>query len=121
MTRILVRHGLVPEWAPRRAGAQRRPWPLEDLLSAAGIGTDELMPKVGISGRDRQYAVKWGCTDRQADRWSCRLGLHPGTVWVHWFDYERERAVLEARVAESRSARRRRIAAWRPSGLAVAA
>lgn len=102
-------HTYLPAWHPRRASAQPRPWPVEPLLEAAALGPDQLLARLRLSGRQRQNAFTWGLTDREADRWACKLSLHPGQVWPRWFDIYTDRALLHVSVLEGRRRRQDRI------------
>lgn len=62
-----------------------RPWPLEPLLAHAG-SLGALAELVGVSGATVSVANRDGCTDRQADLWALRCGLHPCLVWPDWFE-----------------------------------
>lgn len=59
-----------------------RPWPLQPLLAAAGAAhLTELAERCHISHSTLTAAAADGLTDRQADTWATRCGLHPAHVW----------------------------------------
>ena len=61
--------------------------PVEPLLVAAGGHDDRTVAELlGVHRRAVSRAREHGLTDRMADRWACRLGVHPGTVWSEWWD-----------------------------------
>ncbi len=61
--------------------------PVEPLLVAAGGHDDRTVAELlGVHRRAVSRAREHGLTDRMADRWACRLGVHPGTVWPQWWD-----------------------------------
>lgn len=59
-------------------------WPLGPLQDALGGSVRSLMRHTGVSGADIARAALDGLSDRQADRWACRAGLHPANVWPDW-------------------------------------
>jgi hypothetical protein len=62
-------------------------WPLEPLLEAAALTAGRLAGELGLSGTTVRRAARQGLTDRQADEWAIRLGLHPLLVWGWaWID-----------------------------------
>jgi hypothetical protein len=56
-------------------------WPLHPLLEVCGLNVGSLGSRLGIGGRQITMAVQRGLTDKQADEWAIRLGVHPMTVW----------------------------------------
>lgn len=101
---------MLPWWHPRRAGRQRRPWPLADLVAVSGLPEHVIFARLNTSGRDRENVRMFGLTDKQADRWACRLRLHPGMVWADWFTIFDINAALYVSVREGRDRRAVRIA-----------
>lgn len=65
-----------PQW--RRL----RQWPLAPLVAMRPDARDAL----GVSSSAWSDANIRGLSDRNADRWACRLGLHPGVVWEGWWE-----------------------------------
>jgi hypothetical protein len=62
-------------------------WPLQPLLDASGLTARRLAAELGLSGTTVRQAAKRGLSDRQADEWAIRLGLHPLLVWGWaWID-----------------------------------
>jgi GntR family transcriptional regulator len=67
---------------PRGAG-----WPLQPLLDASGLSRSRMAVVLSLSGVTLRTASQRGLTDRQADQWAIRLGLHPLSVWGWaWID-----------------------------------
>jgi hypothetical protein len=58
-------------------------WPVEALAAAVG-GKSNLVRM--IDGGNVHRAYRDGLTDRQADRWAVRCGLHPFEVWPDMLD-----------------------------------
>lgn len=56
-------------------------WPLQPLLDACRISMGSVGHRLGVGGNQIARAVERGLTDRQADEWAIRLGVHPMTVW----------------------------------------
>jgi hypothetical protein len=62
-------------------------WPLQPLLDASGLTVGQLAAELGLSGTTVRQAARRGLSDRQADEWAIRLGLHPLLVWGWaWID-----------------------------------
>jgi hypothetical protein len=62
-------------------------WPLRPLLEASGLTGSRLAAELGLSGTAVRTAARRGLSDRQADEWAIRLGLHPLLVWGWaWID-----------------------------------
>jgi hypothetical protein len=67
-------------------------WPLEPFLAEAwrrgadkpSVHSVEMFLEYPTRTLSR-YAVD-GFPDEQADRFACRLGLHPSLIWPSWFD-----------------------------------
>lgn len=55
----------------------RRTWPAEPLVAATGLTLRGAARRLGI---DPALLCR-PLSDRQADAYACRLGLHPITVW----------------------------------------
>ena len=93
---------------PIRPGPNRR-YPLAPLAAAIGVelgvsggnrganqykpadqrhGLAELAQQLGISHGYAQQLHQHGLTDAEADRYACRLDLHPGSVWPDWWDID---------------------------------
>jgi hypothetical protein len=56
-------------------------WALQPLLDTCGLTRSRLAAKLGVSGATLRTASRRGLTERQADDWAIRLGLHPLMVW----------------------------------------
>jgi Bacterial regulatory proteins, gntR family len=56
-------------------------WPLQPLLAVCGLSAGSLGGELGVGGRQITIAAQRGLTDKQADEWAIRLGVHPMTVW----------------------------------------
>jgi DNA-binding transcriptional regulator YdaS (Cro superfamily) len=75
----------TPTAAP--SGEPRAGWPLQPLLDASGLSRSRLAVALSLSGVTLRTASRCGLTDRQADQWAIRLGLHPLSVWGWaWID-----------------------------------
>jgi hypothetical protein len=72
--RVIVRECQQPD----------RRWPLTPLLEQVGGTHSMLVKRGGVSGRDVARAAELGLSDRQADHWALRCGLHPAMVWPGW-------------------------------------
>jgi Bacterial regulatory proteins, gntR family len=71
---------------PAAVGGARLPkgdrwWPLQPLLDAVAMTPGSLSGRLGVAGNQLALAVRRGLTDRQADEWAIRLGVHPMSVW----------------------------------------
>lgn len=61
-------------------------YPIERLIAAAQLDNHaQLALRLGLHHDTVRHAAALGLTDRQADRWAVRLGLHPAWVWPTWF------------------------------------
>jgi hypothetical protein len=61
---------------------EARRWALRPLLSACGLASPAgLAAELGISRDNVTAAGRRGLSDRQADEWAIRVGLHPVLVW----------------------------------------
>lgn len=58
-------------------------WPAAPLLEVVGTHTAATR-KLGVSGTEIARADREGLTDRQADHWASKLGLHPSMIWPEW-------------------------------------
>jgi len=72
-----------------------RRYPLQALVDASGLGEDALRRRVGLSGTMLQRAREMGLTDKAADRYAVRVGLHPFEVWPEMVDHGIEDAAVE--------------------------
>lgn len=66
-------------------------WPLEPLLEHVWTRTPERTYKaaaveMGMDDTNVHRYLVAGLSDEQADRWACRVGIHPSLVWPAWFD-----------------------------------
>lgn len=61
-------------------------WPLAPLLEATGHNLRSLSDALNVSRSRVSEASRDGISDLVADRWACRLGLHPALVWTSWFE-----------------------------------
>ena len=76
-----------PDTAVRPGEPGGTGWPLRPLLDATGLSRSRLAVALGLSGVTLRTASQRGLTDRQADQWAIRLGLHPLSVWGWaWID-----------------------------------
>ena len=67
---------------PVTATGEGRRWALRPLLDACGLsGPAGLAAELGISRDNVTAAGRRGLSDRQADEWAIRVGLHPLLVW----------------------------------------
>lgn len=64
---------------------EQHPWPLAPLL--AMVTVDNVARVLGVSGATLAHAREHGLTDRQADTWAVRCGLHPAMVWPGWIEH----------------------------------
>jgi hypothetical protein len=69
--------------SPRCDGSRRLRWPAAPLFDLIGP-TRSVMETLGVSGTDVVRAAERGLSDRQADHWASRLGVHPSMVWPSW-------------------------------------
>ena len=65
---------------------QARPFPLQPLLEATSVPLTGLPRRLGTSTTTVRRAATTGLTEAQADQWSVKLGLHPGTIWSAWWE-----------------------------------
>lgn len=59
-----------------------RQWPLEDLLAVV----PDARARLRVDTVQWRNALDHGMSDKTADTWSVRCGVHPGNVWAEWFD-----------------------------------
>jgi hypothetical protein len=71
-------------------------WPLRPLLDASGLTARRLAGELGLSGSTVRIAARRGLSDRQADEWAIRLGMHPVFVWGWAWIEEAENAPRSA-------------------------
>lgn len=48
-------------------------------------GITAIAQALNVTPRYLQHARRQGLTPWQADRYACRLGVHPSTIWPTWF------------------------------------
>jgi Bacterial regulatory proteins, gntR family len=84
-------------------------WPLQPLLDASGLTPTRLAAELGLSGTTVRVAARRGLSDRQADEWAIRLGLHPLLVWG-WAWIDPTASALRPAAARLTDALRERIA-----------
>jgi hypothetical protein len=63
-----------------------RLWPIAPLLELTKLTAHGLRKQARIHSTVYNNAAENGLTDRQADTWSIRCGLHPAMVWLGWID-----------------------------------
>lgn len=65
-----------------------RPFPLDPLLrECAASSLRDLARQLDVDPGYLCRCLDRGLTERQADEWACRLGLHPLNVWgALWTD-----------------------------------
>lgn len=64
------------------------PYPLDELLDVLGIAGETRLAqacRLGLDPGHLHRLARTGLTEGMADRLACRAGLHPGTVWAHWW------------------------------------
>jgi hypothetical protein len=72
--------GPFPDKTPRR-------WSLEPLLAAIGRTQHDLPGILNVSHDTVYIAATRGMRDYTADRWCCRFGYHPASIYGHeWFE-----------------------------------
>ena len=59
--------------------------PTFSLDDVKRINLSELSRRTGYPLRTIQRWKTTGIPLHSADRLACRLGLHPATIWPHWF------------------------------------
>lgn len=65
------------------------PHGIEPLLERTqATDLQELAQRLGISHRWARELKATGLSDEQADRFACRVGLHPSVLWSDWWDIE---------------------------------
>lgn len=74
----------------RPAPGRRLPHPyrLDELLAALGIAGETRLDqarRLGVDPGHLHRLARTGLTEEMADRLACRAGLHPGTVWPHYW------------------------------------
>lgn len=65
-----------------------RPYPLGPLLARTGVSQGTLGHLVNAGGSAVKKAAKEGCTEVEADRWACRLGVMPHEIWADWPEFQ---------------------------------
>lgn len=86
-------------------------WPLQPLLDIRRISPASLGHQLGIGSNQIANAIERGLTDKQADEWAIRLGLHPMSVWGWaWVD-DADRAAGRPTYVRVAAALRRQIEA----------
>jgi hypothetical protein len=66
---------------PRCPGARALRWPAEPVFAAAGGSRRTVMALLHVSAEEVARVEREGLSDRQADQWAVRLGLHPSMLW----------------------------------------
>ena len=61
-------------------------YPVQHLLDAANVTAAQAAHQLHVSYRQLQQLARFGLPEHLADRWACRLGLHPANVWPEWVD-----------------------------------
>lgn len=61
---------------------QKRQWPLSALLDAV----PDARARLRVDSLQWNRADQHGMSDRVADTWAVKCGVHPGNVWPEWFD-----------------------------------
>ena len=72
-------------WANLRIRTAR-PWPMQPLLDATSLTLSGFSHAHGVSYDTMRPAARDGLTDKQADHWAVKAGLHPACVWPDWTD-----------------------------------
>jgi hypothetical protein len=84
-------------------------WPLEPLLDASGLTASGLAAELSLPTTTVRRAARRGLSDRQADEWAIRCGLHPLLVWG-WAWIDPAASALRPAAARLADALRARIA-----------
>jgi biotin operon repressor len=84
-------------------------WPLQPLLETCRISAGSLAQQLGVSGSQLASAIERGLTDRQADEWAIRLGVHPMSVWGWAWVEDADRAAGRPNYVRVAAALRRQI------------
>lgn len=60
-------------------------YPIAPLVAATGAANLRVLAdRLGYWHNYVRTVAPRGLTERQADRWATRLGLHPSNVWPEW-------------------------------------
>lgn len=88
--------------APEAATGDGRRWALQPLLDATGHTRSTLAAEVRASTATLARAARTDLSDRQADQWAIRLGVHPLSVWGWaWVDAATHTTPTTARIADA--------------------
>lgn len=82
-------------------------YPIDGLVARFETSS-EFADAIGANRRHVADALDHGVRWQTADRWACRLGVHPSEIWSDWFD----NVDLAVPVPDSLFARRKRSARW---------
>lgn len=80
----MTRYPLAPLAAAARIELHRPGRPSDDDQADAGLHA--LAQRIGITHRQARRILHTGLTDRQADRFATRIGMHPASIWPEWWD-----------------------------------
>lgn len=61
-------------------------FPVGPLMAATGLTSAQLGRWARCSGTVWARVLRYGLTERQADRLACKAGLHPVSVWPRWYE-----------------------------------
>lgn len=79
-----IRYPLEPLAHALRIDLHRPGRPTDD--NQADSGLNALAHHIGITHRQARRALHDGLSDRQADRFATRIGMHPASIWPQWWD-----------------------------------
>ena len=79
-----MRYPLAPLAAAMRVELHRPGRPTDNDQADAGLAA--IAKHLGIGHRWARRMLEHGLTDRQADRFATRIGMHPASIWPQWWD-----------------------------------
>jgi hypothetical protein len=65
---------------------RRYRWPAQPLFELMGDGVRDKLNTFHMSWAEYDRLLAEGLSDKQADHWACRLGVHPAMVWPDWVE-----------------------------------
>ena len=78
------RYPLEPLAAAMRVELHQPGRPVDNHQADAGLAA--IATRLGIGHRQARRCLHNGLTDRQADRFATRIGMHPASIWPQWWD-----------------------------------
>lgn len=79
-----MRYPLAPLAVAMRIELHRPGRPPDDDQADAGLSA--LAACIGVTPANASKLLARGLSDRQADRYATRVGMHPASIWPEWWE-----------------------------------